>query len=65
MQLARINPKYAKDMVEEKGQKVIYGKANSFVWYIEHVITILKRPYRYDRRVEAWQRQRWVYLEPV
>ena len=24
MQLARINPKYAKDMVEEKGQKVIY-----------------------------------------
>ena len=28
MQLARINPRYAKDMVEEKGQKVIYGEAN-------------------------------------
>ena len=28
VQLARINPKYAKDMVEEKGQKVIYGKVN-------------------------------------
>ena len=32
MQLARINPKYAKDMVEEKGQKVIYGKANKALY---------------------------------
>ena len=31
-QLARINPKYAKDMVEEKGQKVIYGKANKALY---------------------------------
>ena len=32
MQLARINPKYAKDMVEEKGQKVIYGKVNKALY---------------------------------
>ena len=32
MQLARINPKYVKDMVEEKGQKVIYGKANKALY---------------------------------
>ena len=32
MQLARINPKYAKDMVEEKGQKVIYRKANKALY---------------------------------
>ena len=32
MQLARINPKYAKDMVEERGQKVIYGKANKALY---------------------------------
>ena len=32
MQLARMNPKYAKDMVEEKGQKVIYGKANKALY---------------------------------
>ena len=32
VQLARINPKYAKDMVEEKGQKVIYGKANKALY---------------------------------
>ena len=32
MQLARINPKYAKDMVEEKGQKVICGKANKALY---------------------------------
>ena len=33
MQLARINPKYAKDiMVEEKGQIVIYGKANKALY---------------------------------
>ena len=32
MQLARINLKYAKDMVEEKGQKVIYRKANKALY---------------------------------
>ena len=32
MQLARINPKYAKNMVEEKGQKVIHGKANKALY---------------------------------
>ena len=32
IQLARIIPKYAKDMVEEKGQKVIYGKANKALY---------------------------------
>ena len=32
IQLARINPKYAKDMVEEKGQKVIYGKADKALY---------------------------------
>ena len=32
MQLTRINHKYAKDMVEEKGQKVIYGKANKALY---------------------------------
>ena len=32
MQLARINPKYVKDMVEEKGQKVIYRKANKALY---------------------------------
>ena len=32
MQLAKINPKYAKDMVEEKGQKVMYGKANKALY---------------------------------
>ena len=32
VQLARINPKYAKDMVEERGQKVIYGKANKALY---------------------------------
>ena len=32
MQLARINNKFAKDMVEEKGQKVIYGKANKALY---------------------------------
>ena len=32
VQLARINPKYAKNMVEEKGQKVIQGKANKALY---------------------------------
>ena len=32
IQLARINPKYAADMVEEKGQMVIYGKANKALY---------------------------------
>ena len=32
IQLVRINPKSAKDMVEEKGQKVIYGKANKALY---------------------------------
>ena len=32
MQLARINSKYAKDMIEEKGQKVIYGKTNKSLY---------------------------------
>ena len=32
MQLARINPKYTKDMVEERGQKVIFGKANKALY---------------------------------
>ena len=32
VQLARINPKYAEHMVEEKGQKVIYGKANKALY---------------------------------
>ena len=32
VQLAQINPKYAKDMVEEKGQEVIYGKANNALY---------------------------------
>ena len=32
IQLARISSKYAKDMVEEKGQKVIYGKANKALY---------------------------------
>ena len=32
VQMARINPKYAKDMVEEKGQKVLYGKAHKALY---------------------------------
>ena len=32
VRLAQINPKCAKDMVEEKGQKVIYGKANKVLY---------------------------------
>ena len=32
MQLARINPKYVKNMVEKKGQKVIYGKTNNALY---------------------------------
>ena len=32
VQLARINPKYAKDMVEERGQKVIFEKANKALY---------------------------------
>ena len=32
MQLVKINPKYAKDMAEERGQKVIYGKANKALY---------------------------------
>ena len=32
VQLARINPKYAKDMSEEEGQKLIYRKANKALY---------------------------------
>ena len=32
VKLARINPKYAKDMVEEKGQKAIYRQANKALY---------------------------------
>ena len=32
VQLARINPKCAKEMVEEREQKVIYGKANKALY---------------------------------
>ena len=44
-QLARINPKYATDKVEKKGQPVIniWKSKQSIVWYIEYVATILER----------------------